>query len=160
MEELEQLATETLAACRSKGWLVATAESCTGGLVSGALTEIAGSSDVVDCGFTTYSNEAKQSMLGVKAETLQAVGAVSEDVAREMALGAVARSRADIAISTTGVAGPGGSDHKPEGRVCFGLATPDGSVRTITREFGSIGRAKVRMESVRYALELLKDAAT
>lgn len=160
MDAIEQLATETLAACRAKGWLVATAESCTGGLVSGALTEIAGSSDVVECGFTTYSNEAKQSMLGVKPETLRAVGAVSEEVAREMALGAVAHSRADIAVSVTGVAGPGGSDHKPEGRVCFGLAKPDGSVLSVTQEFGAIGRSNVRSASVRFALDLLKSAAT
>ncbi len=104
------------------GLRIATAESCTGGMVAAALTDVAGSSDVFDRGFVTYSNAAKIEMLGVRAETLAAHGAVSEAVAREMAEGALAQSAAELAVSITGIAGPGGSEFKPEGRVCFGLA--------------------------------------
>ncbi|MEK9725409.1 MAG: CinA family protein, partial [Rhodospirillaceae bacterium] len=106
--DLGALAAATLAACRTRGLMVATAESCTGGLIAGALTEIAGSSDVVERGFVTYTNEAKNEMLGVPADLFETVGAVSEEVARAMAEGAVANSRADLAVSVTGVAGPGG----------------------------------------------------
>ncbi|MBF9033633.1 nicotinamide-nucleotide amidohydrolase family protein [Rhodobacterales bacterium HKCCE2091] len=134
--------------------MLATAESCTGGLIAGALTDIAGSSDVVERGFVTYSNAAKVEMLGVRPETLDATGAVSEDTAREMAEGAVARSRADIAVAVTGIAGPGGSEHKPEGRVCFGLSGPAGTV-TETVEFGAIGRANVRAATVAHALAMI-----
>ena len=117
------LAEAVLAACRAAGLTVATAESCTGGLIAGALTAIAGSSDVVECGFVTYSNAAKTAMLGVPAELIASVGAVSEAVARRMAEGAVARSGADLAVAVTGVAGPGGgSAEKPVGLVWFGLA--------------------------------------
>jgi nicotinamide-nucleotide amidase len=112
-----------LAACRARGIMLATAESCTGGLIAAALTAIAGSSDVVDRGFVTYSNEAKQQMLGVSPALLESHGAVSEPVARAMAEGALARSRAAIAVAVTGVAGPGGgSAEKPVGLVWFGLA--------------------------------------
>ena len=112
-----------LAACRAKGILLATAESCTGGLIAATLTAIAGSSDVVDRGFVTYSNEAKAELIGVPMDLIQTHGAVSEPVARAMAEGALARSRATIAVSVTGVAGPGGgSAEKPVGTVCFGLA--------------------------------------
>jgi len=107
---------------RAQGVMIATAESCTGGMVAAALTDIAGSSAVFERGFVTYSNRAKQEMLGVTQESLAAFGAVSEPVAREMAEGALARSNASVAVSITGIAGPGGSEHKPEGRVCFGLA--------------------------------------
>ena len=107
---------------RAQGVILATAESCTGGLIAGAITDVAGSSDVFDRGFVTYSNAAKIDMLGVRAETLKTHGAVSEAVALEMAAGALDRSRATLAVSVTGIAGPGGSDHKPEGRVCFGVA--------------------------------------
>lgn len=137
--------------------MIATAESCTGGLVAAALTEVAGASDVVDRGFVTYSNAAKQDMLGVRAETLAAHGAVSEEVAREMAEGALARSRATLAVSITGIAGPGGSEFKPEGRVCFGLATPV-ETRTETVEFGALGRAQVRAAARDHALGLLLGA--
>lgn len=137
--------------------MIATAESCTGGMVAVALTDVAGSSDVVDCGFVTYSNAAKQDMLGVRAETLASFGAVSEQVAAEMAAGALARSRATMAVSITGIAGPGGSEFKPEGRVCFGLASPAG-VRTETVDFGALGRAKVRAAARDHALALLLGA--
>ncbi|MEV8465545.1 CinA family protein [Fluviibacterium sp. DFM31] len=143
---------------RARGLRVATAESCTGGLISGALTEVAGSSDVVDRGFVTYSNAAKQAMLGVQADTLDAHGAVSEQVAREMAEGALARSDAQLAVSVTGIAGPGGSEHKPEGRVCFGLAMTGQPTHVETQDFGAIGRAQVRAATVARALDLLEAA--
>lgn len=140
---------------RAAGWRVATAESCTGGLLAGAITEVPGSSDIFDRGFVTYSNAAKTDMLGVRVETLAALGAVSEAVAAEMAAGALDRSQADVAVSVTGIAGPGGSEFKPEGRVCFGLALRDGAVRTETVEFGPLGRSRVRAASVDHALDLL-----
>lgn len=143
-----------IAAARAKGLRIATAESCTGGLVAGAITDVAGSSDVFDRGFVTYSNAAKVAMLGVTEAALAAHGAVSEEVAREMAAGALARSEAQVAVAVTGIAGPGGSEFKPEGRVCFGLATAAG-VRTETVEFGPRGRAGVRAASVEHALALL-----
>lgn len=142
---------------RAAGAIIATAESCTGGLLSGAITDVPGSSDVFDRGFVTYSNAAKVEMLGVAEATLEAHGAVSEEVAREMAAGALARSGATLAVSVTGIAGPGGSGHKPEGRVCFGIATARGT-RTETVEFGAIGRANVRRASVAHALGLLRAA--
>jgi len=151
------LATEVLARARAAGLKIATAESCTGGLVAGALTDIAGSSDVFERGFVTYSNDAKRELLGVAAATLQAQGAVSEAVAREMALGALAHSHADLAVATTGIAGPGGSEFKPEGRVCFGLAA-HGTCITETVDFGPLGRAQVRAASVERALQLLAGA--
>lgn len=147
-------AAEVLDAARAKGVMIATAESCTGGLIVAALTDIAGSSDVVDCGFVTYSNAAKQDMLGIRAKTLAAHGAVSEEIAAEMALGALARSAAQLTVAVTGIAGPGGSEHKPEGRVCFGIADAAGAW-TETVEFGAIGRDKVRAATVQHALGLL-----
>ena len=135
--------------------MIACAESCTGGMIAAALTEISGSSDAFDRGFVTYSNAAKQDMLGVRAETLASFGAVSEEVAREMAEGALARSRAGIVVSVTGIAGPGGSEFKPEGRVCFGLAQKDRATRCETVEFGAIGRAKVRAATRDHALSLI-----
>ncbi|MBS8225255.1 CinA family protein [Vannielia litorea] len=144
---------------RQSGVMIATAESCTGGLIAGALTEVAGSSDVVDRGFVTYSNAAKRDMLGVSEATLEAHGAVSEEVAAEMARGALERSAASLAVSVTGIAGPGGSEHKPEGRVCFGLAS-DAGVITETMEFGPIGRSAVRQATVNHAIELLISSIT
>lgn len=138
------------------GVMIATAESCTGGLVAAALTDIAGSSNVVDRGFVTYSNAAKQDMLGVRATTLDAVGAVSEEVAQEMAEGALSSAHVQLAVSITGIAGPGGSEHKPEGRVCFGLATIGQPTVTETIEFGAIGRANVRNAARDHALALLE----
>lgn len=146
---------ELLAAARAAGIKIATAESCTGGMVAVALTDIPGSSDVVDRGFVTYSNDAKMDMLGVSSATLDAHGAVSEEVAAEMAAGAVSRSLADLAVSITGIAGPGGSEFKPEGRVCFGLARRGRPVTTQTIEFGALGRGNVRCAARDHALELL-----
>lgn len=146
-----------LDAARARGLRIATAESCTGGLLAAALTALPGSSRVFERGFVTYSNEAKIEMLGVGRATLEAHGAVSEAVAAEMAAGALSRSRAQLAVAVTGIAGPGGSEHKPEGRVCFGIATPDG-LRTGTVEFGPLGRDRVRAASVERALALLAAA--
>ena len=143
---------------KRQGAIVATAESCTGGLISGAITEIPGSSDIFDRGFVTYSNEAKMMMLGVPEELIQQHGAVSEDVALAMAQGALERSAANLAVSVTGIAGPGGSEHKPEGRVCFGLAATGKKPTAETIEFGAIGREKVRERTVEHALKLLVDA--
>jgi nicotinamide-nucleotide amidase len=147
-----------LALARRRKVMIATAESCTGGLIAGAITDIAGSSDIFDRGFVTYSNAAKTDMLGVHAVTLEHFGAVSEEVAREMADGALARSAADLAISVTGIAGPGGSGHKPEGRVCFGLAAKNAETLTETVDFGPLGRTEVRRRTVMHALALLLHA--
>ena len=141
----------------ARGEMVATAESCTGGLVSGLLTEIAGSSAVVDRGFVTYSNEAKQDMLGVPANLLAAHGAVSEPVARAMAEGVLAHSRAHVSVSITGVAGPGGgSAEKPVGLVHFACARRGGETQAIERRFGDLGRAEVRRAALLCALDLLE----
>lgn len=153
------LAAQVLDAARARGVMIATAESCTGGLITAALTEVAGSSDALDRGFVTYSNNAKMQMLGVQAATLDSHGAVSESTAAEMAVGALRHSDAGIAVSVTGIAGPGGSEHKPEGRVCFGLADPFG-VRTETVEFGAIGRHRVRAATVEHALQMLLHGLT
>ena len=138
----------------ASGIVIATAESCTGGMISAAITDIAGSSWVLNRGFVTYSNAAKMEMLGVSAETLDAYGAVSVQVAAEMAAGALKQSNATLTVSVTGIAGPGGSDFKPEGRVCFGIATEQG-VETQQIDFGPLGRAGVRSATVAHALELL-----
>jgi nicotinamide-nucleotide amidase len=143
---------------RAQGVMIATAESCTGGMVAVALTDVPGSSAVVERSFVTYSNQAKLDMLGVSPETLSAFGAVSEEVAREMAEGALRHSPADLAVSITGIAGPGGSEHKPEGRVCFGLARAGQVTLAETCDFGAKGREAVRRLSRDHALELLKNA--
>lgn len=143
---------------RAKGVMIATAESCTAGLIAGAITEVAGSSAIFDRGAVTYTNDAKRQMLGVRAETLVAVGAVSEEVAREMAEGILNASAADLAVSVTGIAGPGGSEFKPEGRVCFGLAQTGRTTLTQTVEFGPLGRSAVRAATVDHALDLLISA--
>jgi nicotinamide-nucleotide amidase len=147
------LARRLLDAARARGVRLATAESCTGGLVSAALTEIAGVSDVFDRGFVTYSYPAKVAMLGVPQGLLTAHGAVSEPVARAMAEGALAASDADLAIAVTGVAGPGASEAKPEGLVWFATATAEATLSE-RRAFGPLGRAEVRARSVETALEL------
>jgi nicotinamide-nucleotide amidase len=153
-EEIRNLSTSVLERCRALGWKAGTAESCTGGLIAGALTEIAGSSDVVDRGFVTYSNEAKMQMLGVPAETLTAHGAVSEQTARAMALGALANSEATVTVAVTGVAGPGGgSAEKPVGLVHFGVATPD-SIVAEHRIFEG-DRGAVRHQTVLHALKMM-----
>ena len=149
---------EILSSARAKGIRIVTAESCTGGLVASALTDIAGSSDVFDRGFVTYSNAAKVQMLGVSQATLDSFGAVSEQTAAEMATGALAASQAGLAVSVTGIAGPGGSDFKPEGRVCFGLAQVGQPTQTQTVDFGPLGRAAVRAAATEFALGLLAQA--
>ncbi|OOY08755.1 CinA family protein [Thioclava sp. F36-7] len=152
-------ASDVLDACKARGLMVATAESCTGGMVAAALTDIPGSSAVVERGFVTYTNDAKREMLGVSAESLDAHGAVSEPVAREMAEGALSHSHAQIAVAITGIAGPGGSEFKPEGRVCFGLAREGAETQVETVEFGALGRDKVREAARDHALTLLLSAA-
>ncbi|MCR9086567.1 MAG: CinA family protein [Rhodobacteraceae bacterium] len=144
-----------LAKAKAAGVMIATAESCTAGLIAGAITEVAGSSEIFDRGFITYTNTAKQEMLGVDAATLEAVGAVSEEVAREMADGALARSQAQRAVAVTGIAGPGGSEFKPEGRVCFALSATGRDPISETVDFGAIGRSEVRAATVTHALDLL-----
>lgn len=149
------IAAEILAAARARGIRIASAESCTGGMIAAALTDIAGSSDVFDRGFVTYSNDSKIAMLGVNQTTLDAHGAVSENIATEMAMGALTHSRATLAVATTGIAGPGGSEFKPEGRVCFGLAQTGRPTQSCTVEFGPLGRGAVRGAATEYALGLL-----
>lgn len=149
---------ELLRRARYWGIKIACAESCTGGMVAAALTETAGSSDVFDRGYVTYSNKAKIDMLGVSPVTLMDHGAVSEEVAREMAEGALARSAADLTVAITGIAGPGGSDFKPEGRVCFSLAQRGAPTKVETVEFGALGREKVRKAARKHALNLLLSA--
>jgi nicotinamide-nucleotide amidase len=145
---------------RKRGLKLAAAESCTGGLVTALLTEIAGSSDVVERGFVTYSNAAKHGLLGVPEALLATHGAVSEPVARAMAEGALARSDADVSVAITGVAGPGGgSQEKPVGLVHLAAARPGGEVLHEEHRFGDIGRAAVRLASVRAALQLISRAA-
>ena len=155
--DIEGLARRVIETATAKGLTVAAAESCTGGLVAGALTSVAGSSAVVDRGFVTYSNAAKSELLGVPADLIAAQGAVSEAVARAMAEGALARSAARVSVAVTGVAGPdGGSADKPVGLVHFAAAGPGGLVH-VERRFGDIGREGVRLDSVRVALGLLLD---
>lgn len=137
---------------------IAVAESCTGGMLAAALTDLPGSSAIFERGFVTYSNAAKIELLGVSADTLARHGAVSEPVAMAMARGALDRSGGDIALSITGIAGPGGSDHKPEGRVCFGLALSGGAVTSETIEFGAKGRDAVRIAARDYAMGMLLEA--
>jgi nicotinamide-nucleotide amidase len=149
-------AAQVLDLFRARGLKIATAESCTGGLVAGALTEIAGSSDVIDRGFVTYSNEAKESMLGVPSATLARHGAVSAETAAAMAAGALKNSSADIVVAITGIAGPGGgSQQNPVGRVHFAAAGRDGRSLARERRYGDVGRQSVRQQSVAEALDLL-----
>ena len=158
---LLDVATRVLDACRRRGLLVATAESCTGGLVAAALTEIPGSSDVFDRGFVTYSNAAKEAMLGVPPAVLDRNGAVSRETAEAMATGALASSQADIAVAITGIAGPGGgSAEKPVGLVHFACASREGARLHRERRFGDIGRAAVRRLAVAEALAMLENLAT
>ncbi|PSJ59924.1 CinA family protein [Pseudaminobacter soli (ex Li et al. 2025)] len=155
MSELRELAIEFLRACERHGIMAATAESCTGGMIIAALTDIPGSSTVVDRGFITYSNEAKMEMLGVSETTLAAHGAVSRETALEMAAGAIQNSRASIALAVTGIAGPdGGSETKPVGLVWFGLALRGQPAVAESRIFPNEGRDFVRRETVRTALNL------
>jgi nicotinamide-nucleotide amidase len=158
--DLRRQARHVLDLCRARGLRVATAESCTGGLVAGALTDIAGSSDVVDRGFVTYSNEAKQAMLGVPAVTLKQHGAVSRETAAAMVKGALKNSLADIAVSITGIAGPGGgTKQKPIGLVYFAAARRGGKRLAQRRLYGNIGRSRLRAVSVLQALAMLETLA-
>jgi nicotinamide-nucleotide amidase len=159
-QNLRSLAIQVLGLCRARGMRVATAESCTGGLVAAALTAIAGSSDVVECGLVTYSDAAKRQLLGVPAALLRRYGAVSGETAVAMAKGALKRSRADLAVSVTGIAGPsGGSKQKPVGLVHFAAASRNGKMLKRRRLFGNIGRRRVRDHSVIEALALLAELA-
>jgi nicotinamide-nucleotide amidase len=153
------LASDVLDALRRRHWHVATAESCTGGMIAAALTDVAGSSDVVDRGYVTYSNAAKSDLLGVDPTLIAAHGAVSREVAEAMAAGALARAGVDIAVAVTGIAGPGGgSAAKPVGLVWFGLATKGEPPRSLRKVFSG-GRAEVRAAATRQALTLLLEKA-
>jgi nicotinamide-nucleotide amidase len=157
--EVRAAAERVLDLCRARSLKVTTAESCTGGLVAGALTDIAGSSDVVDSGFVTYSNQAKESMVGVPATILAAHGAVSREAAEAMAQGALGRTGVDLSVAITGIAGPGGgSAEKPVGLVHFAAARA-GKVLHREKRFGDLGRSEVRRRSVLVALELLTEIA-
>ena len=158
--ETEAAAIALLDLCKTKRLMVATAESCTGGLVAGALTDIAGSSAVVDRGFVTYTDKAKHEMLGVPSDTLNRFGAVSRETAEAMARGALGNANADIVVSITGIAGPGGgSPEKPVGLVHFAAASRGGRLIHRERRFGDIGRAEVRRRSVLEALAMLTELA-
>jgi nicotinamide-nucleotide amidase len=148
-----------IAACRRAAFFLAIAESCTGGLLAALITAIPGSSDVFERGFVTYSNAAKIESLGVESRILEQFGAVSSETAREMAIGALLHSKANIALSITGIAGPGGgTPEKPVGLVHFGVAKRDGTIITIEKRFGDLGRDAVRFASVAMAVELLIEA--
>jgi len=158
-DELVDRAARLVARYRERALTLATAESCTGGLVAGLLTEIPGSSAVVERGFVTYSNEAKTELIDVPPALIAAHGAVSEPVARAMAEGALARSRAGVAVAITGIAGPGGgSAEKPVGLVHFGLARTGASTGHLERRYGDLGRREVRLAAVEDALGLLAAA--
>ena len=157
--ELVQRAATLIALYRDRGFKIATAESCTGGLVAGLLTEISGSSAVVERGFVVYSNQAKRELLGVPAETIAAFGAVSEETARAMAQGAIAHAHADFAVAITGIAGPdGGTPAKPVGLVNFARAGADGGIIAVEKRFGALSRSAIRFAAVETALELFERA--
>ena len=159
-DEIRNAATALLDLCKSKKLTIATAESCTGGLVAAALTEIAGSSAVVDRGFVTYTNESKHQMLGVPETTLAQHGAVSRETAVAMAQGALAHSPAGLAVSITGIAGPtGGTAQKPVGLVHFGAASRTGRLVHQERRFGDVGRDEIRRRSMLQALAILHELA-
>ena len=158
--ELVAQAQALLDLCRRKQLKIAAAESCTGGLLDAVLTEIPGSSDVLERGFVTYSNEAKQAMLGVPSTVLERHGAVSRETAEAMARGAVAHAPVDLAVSITGIAGPGGATAgKPVGLVHFAAASRDGRLIQRERRYGDVGRAHVRRASVHEALAMLGELA-
>ena len=152
LAELKQMILQTY---RQNGQKITCAESCTGGMVAAALTDLPGSSEIFERGYITYSNAAKRDMLGILEKTLGDFGAVSEEIAREMAIGALERSGADVSIAVTGIAGPGVSEFKPEGRVCFARAQKSGKCQTLTKEFGPVGRENVRLKSCQFALQWL-----
>jgi nicotinamide-nucleotide amidase len=157
--DMKDRAANVVKSYASRGLKIATAESCTGGLVAALLTEIAGSSAVVERGFVTYSNEAKSELIGVPAELIAAHGAVSEHVARAMAEGALAHSRADVTVAVTGIAGPtGATATKPVGLVHFGLCRKGSATVHLERRYGDLGREAVRRKAVEDALALLEQA--
>lgn len=154
--DIEDKAQAIIAAYRDLGWMIATAKSCTGGLIAGALTEIAGSSAVVDRGFITYTNQAKIDLIGVSPTTLEGYGAVSQETALQMAHGALMRSDAQVAVAVTGIAGPGGgSGEKPVGLVHLAAKTRSGEIDHREMRYGDIGRDKVRLATVKTALDML-----
>ncbi len=157
--ETTRLAEQIIALYRTRGWMVATAESCTGGLIAGALTDVSGSSAVIDRGFVTYTNGAKTDLIGVAPATLASFGAVSRETAMQMAHGALYRSKADVAVAVTGIAGPGGGTaDKPVGLVHLALKSRSGLVLHRDMHYGEIGRDGVRLATVQTALELLMKA--
>jgi nicotinamide-nucleotide amidase len=159
-DDIVAAAQRLLAICKRKKLLIATAESCTAGLVAGTLTEVPGVSSILDRGYVTYSNEAKHDMLGVSRETLARYGAVSRQTAEEMARGVLGRAPVDLAVSVTGIAGPdGGSEEKPVGLVHFAVATRSGQLIHAEKRFGDIGRPAVRKQSVLQAFLMLHELA-
>lgn len=156
-QHLIDLSTDVLELARHKKLRIVTAESCTGGLVGGLLTEIAGSSDVFERGFATYSNHAKLEVLGVSGAIIRTYGAVSPECAHAMADGALKNSHAQLAVAITGVAGPGASGNKDEGYVCFATAMKDAETLTREEHFGALGRSNVRVASVKVAMEMLRE---
>jgi len=159
-DDIVEAGKKLLDICRRKELIIATAESCTGGLVAGTLTEIPGVSSMLDRGFITYSNEAKQEMLGVSAQTLEKYGAVSSQTAEEMARGALARAPVDLAVSVTGIAGPDSDDtQKPVGLVHFAAASRSGQFVHIEKKFGNPGRSEIRKRSVLQAFIMLHELA-
>ena len=157
-QSIYKIAKEVFDLASLKNSVIASAESCTGGMLSSSITDIPGSSAIFECGFVTYSNISKMKLLNVNQITLETFGAVSEEVAAEMAIGALKNSKANIAISITGIAGPGGSDTKPEGMVCFSVALEKDMKLTETKQFGPLGRNIVREKATIYGLNLLKRA--
>ena len=153
MSDLESLSYLAI----KRGSKIVSAESCTAGMLAASLTEMPGSSAFFEQGYITYSNSSKISVLGVESKTLAKYGAVSEEVAKQMAKGALNKSRGTIAISITGIAGPGGSDYKPEGLVCFAIAQKNGEIRVETMEYGPLGRRNIRSSAVEKAIELLHE---
>ena len=158
--DIEEKAARVLTYYRERQMMLSTAESCTGGLIAGALTEIAGSSAVVDRGFVTYTNEAKMELIGVLPATLDAFGAVSRETALQMAHGALSRSRAEVSVAVTGIAGPGGgSVEKPVGLVHLAAKARSGTILHREMRYGDIGRSEIRLATVRTALDMLIEAA-
>lgn len=154
--DIADLSTRIIAGFAEKGWMISTAESCTGGLIAGALTDIPGSSAVVDRGFVTYTNQAKIDLLGVQSDTLDTFGAVSRETALQMVSGALTRSRAHISIAVTGIAGPGGgSPSKPVGLVHLAAKSRDGTLLHREMHYGDLGRDGIRLATIRTALEMV-----
>ena len=153
--DIFNIAKEIIELANLNNAVIASAESCTGGMLSSAITEIPGSSVIFECGFVTYSNISKMELLGVKENTLNFYGAVSEEVAGEMAIGAINNSKANLAISITGIAGPGGSNKKPEGMVCFSIAFENEIKLIETKKWGALGRNNIRQKATLHGLKLL-----